>query len=287
MEFHNPAKAYKILVPTDFNVSSDFALDAAKRIAHQLDGEIHFYHSADIPDDWEDLDVDLKVKDKSNKSIALQVRKKLRALQASCWSENISSHIHYTGGKFIDNIVEILEKVAFDLIVMGSHINRTKSEWYIDSNAQKVIRKFQIPTLVVKTKTKELNLSEVVYASEMNTRDQEAFRHFLEFIKPFNPKAVHLLAVNTKSFFGQPSLLMNEAMNTFKEIAVEFNCETHFYPDYSVESGIAYFSKEHDIGLVGISNLHSNKLKRLFQGSVVEFIANYIDAPVYVVDHEK
>jgi nucleotide-binding universal stress UspA family protein len=67
----------KILVPTDFLMYADFALDAAIQIAKKNKGEIHLYHSAQIPDDWEDFPAELRYKDSSNKKITLWVRDKL------------------------------------------------------------------------------------------------------------------------------------------------------------------------------------------------------------------
>jgi len=277
----------KILVPTDFGKYAEYAKETAISIAIKRNAEIHFYHSADIPDDWEDLSAEERYLDDANKKIAIRTGKKLEHLRLDCERKGIKSEVHYTGGKFLDNIHEILDKIKFDLIVMGSHGAASKEEWFIGTKTQKVIRKFHVPTLVVKCAPSNDNYDEVVYASELLTRDEDGFRHFLDFIKLYEPKVVHLLMVNTGSFFNQPSFLVKESFKRFKSIAAEYNCQTHFYSDINIEAGIRHFSQEHKIDLIGISNLYSNKFKRIFQGSVVEMVVNHSDAPVYVVDYEK
>lgn len=277
----------KILVPTDFGKYAGYATQVAKNIALKCDGEIHFYHSADIPDDWEDLSAEDRYLDEANNQIAIAVGKKLEALKSDCLEQNIKSEIHYTGGHFLKNIHEVLEEIKFDLIVMGSHGVSSKEEWFLGSKTQKVVRKFHLPTLVVKRAPEKEEFNEVVYTSEMLSRDEEGFRHFLDFIAPFNPQTVHLLMVNTGSYFSQPSILVKESLNRFKSIAAEYNCVPHFYSDYNIEAGIRHFSEEYNVDLIGLSNLYSNKFKRIFQGSVVEMVVNHSDAPVYVIDYDK
>jgi len=277
----------KILVPTDFGQYAGYATEVAKNVALKSGGEIHFYHSADIPDDWEDLPATKRYLDEANRQIAMVVGKKLDSLKAECEKLNIKSEIHYTGGKFLNNIDEIVLKIDFDIIIMGSHGVSAKEEWFLGSNTQKVVRKYHIPTLVVKRPPASNEFKEVVYASEMLTRDEDGFRKYLKFLAPFNPKIVHLLMINTGSFFKQPSILVKESFKRFKSIAADYNCQPHFYSDYSIEAGIRHFTEEYNIDLIGISNLYSNSFKRIFQGSVVEMVVNHSEAPVYVIDYDK
>ncbi len=276
----------KILVPTDFSIYAHHAMEMAQFIATSMDGEIHFYHSANVPDDWEDLSAEERHLDEVNKKVAIRSGKRLDQLIQECENKSIKCFGHFTGGKFIDNIHEVLDKHSFDLIVMGSHGVSSKEEWFIGSNTQKVVRRLHIPTLVVKRKPLDVHFKEVVFTSEMLKRDEESFRHFLAFLAPFKPDIIHLLMINTGSFFNQPSILTKESIKEFEQIAAGYNCQSHFYTDYSVEAGIRHFTEEQKLDLVGISSLYSNKIKRIFQGSIVEMLVNHSEAPVYVIDYD-
>jgi len=274
----------KILVPTDFSECANNALDAACLLGEKFGAEIHLYHSTDLPEEWEDLPVEIKVKDSVNRALALQVKSKLLNETKKIEAYGLQSQIHYTGGKFLKNIEEIIDENNFDLIVMGSKGTRGKQEWFVGSNAQKVIRYVHLNTLIVKNKIENLSFSKVVFASNLATNDKSSLKRFLEFLKPFDVKEFHILAVDTFGFFSQPSILMLEALEDFKKLVIGIDCHTHFVSDYSTDSGIRNFAKNYNIDLIGISHTSRNPIKRLFQGSNVEMLINHADLPVLCLD---
>lgn len=275
----------KILVPVDFSTYSDNALTTAIKIAKKIEAEIHIYHSVDIPDDWEDLPAEVRYKDEFNKKRALQVRDKLEDLKIKVEAEGLVCEMYYTGGKFVNNITELTDKTNYDLIVMGSHGVSGKEEWFIGSNTQKIIRKIHTKLLVVKDEPLNPNFDNVLFASGMHRDDQEAFEQFLEFMKPFGVKNVHIITVNTSTYYAQPASLIKEQLKEFKNIAHEFNVKTTFYSDFSVEAGIRHYSNDNNIQLIGISNHLKHPIKRFFQGSNVEMIVNHSEVPVLSIDY--
>ncbi len=275
----------KLLLPTDFSIFADFALETALQIAQREPSEIHLYHSANIPDNWEDLPAATRYKDAANKAIALKVRNQLNKLEKYVQDQGVDCYTHYTGGKFLANIEEIIDEVAFDLIVMGSHGASGKEEWFIGSNTQKVIRKLHQNILVVKNKPQQLNFKEVLFVSGLDKADQDAFQHFLQFLSLFEVEQVHIMSVDTGSFFTQPSILMKEVLKDFAAIAKDYSVKTHFYRDISIDAGVRHFCQDFPIELIGISNHQRHPLKRIFQGSNVEMIANHSELPVLSIDY--
>jgi len=275
----------KILVPTDFSPCASNALDAACKLGQKLGAEIHLYNSADLPEEWEDLPVEEKVKDSVNRALALQTKAKLLAEVEKIDKYNLQSQLHYTGGKFLKNIEEVIQENKFDLIVMGSKGAKGKQEWFIGSNAQKVIRNIHLNTLIVKNPIENVNFSKVVFASNLSSNDKVSLHRFLEFIKPFGVKEVHILAVDTFGFFSQPTILMLEALKDFKLLVKDFECHTHFISDYSIDSGIRNFTRSNDISLIGISHTTRSPIKRFFQGSNVEILINHSQVPVLCIDN--
>ncbi len=274
-----------ILVPTDFSDYAERAFDVACKLAKKFDGTLHLYHSAAIPDDWEKLPAETRYKDEINKSIAIAARDKMKAIKHKATQDGIPCELRYTGGKFLKNIFEVLEEVDIDLIVIGSHGVSGKEEWLIGSNTQKVIRKVHKNVLVVKNQVEELDFSKALFATGLHQEEQDSFRRFLEFLNPFNVQELHVMAVDTSGYFSQPTFLMLEALKDFRRIAADYPCKTHFYSDYSVESGIRHFTKEYDIKLIGISNHNRKKLKRIFMGSNVEMLINHASVPVLSIDY--
>ena len=274
-----------ILVPTDFSECAQWALDMACAMSQLYDGKIHIYHSADLPDDWELLPPEVKYRDELNKSVALGIKQKLETLKSQCEEAGIPTEIHYTGGEFVENIVEVLEKVDIDLIIMGSYGASGKKEWFIGSNTQKIIRSIHKKVLVIKNPVEHIKFKSLLFATSLHTDQKEAFRHLLNFLEPLGIEKVHVMSVDTSSFFTQPAFLMKEALQDFKKIASDYSCETHFYSDYSVESGIRHFADEFEIDLVAISNHQRHPLKRILFGSTVEMLINHSEIPVLTIDY--
>lgn len=275
----------KILVPTDFSIYADYAFNAALLLAKKLDAEIHLYNSADIPDDWEDLKPYIRYLDTDNKVAAIKVRNQLKKLKYKAREIDVKCVYHYTGGKFLKNITEITDKVDFDLILMGSHGVSGKEEWFFGSNTQKVIRMLHKNVLVVKEELTNLDFNRVLFVTGLDKEDKEAFRKFLSFIEPFQPEEIHIMTVDTASFFTQPEILVRQVLKEFKQIAEGQNVKTHFYPDFTIDAGIRHFSEEFNIDLVAMSNHVRHPLKRIFTGSNVEMVVNHMKAPVFVIDY--
>jgi hypothetical protein len=125
-----------------------------------------------------------------------------------------------------------------------------------------------------------------MFPSNLTLEDMNAFKSFLKFLKPFDVKELHILAVNTSGFFNQPAQLMLEMLVDFKELAKDYDCQTHFLSDYSVEAGVRHFSEKFNIELIGISNMVKHPLKRIFQGSNVEMLVNHSEVPVLSIDRK-
>ena len=273
-----------ILLPTDFSKCASYAYDVACQVTKKTNGHLHIYHSADIPDDWEDLDIDSKVKDTKNKYVAIEVRDRLIDLKDQTKLLGIPCTTHYTGGEFLENIEEIFQKVDIDLVVMGSHGTSGKREWFIGSNTQKVIRKFRKNLLVVKRPSQSFHPTSAVFVTGLNIEDQKAFKSFLNYVNKLEIKDVHVLTIDTSSWFSQPAIVMKEALKDFEIIAKGQNCKAHFYKDYSIQSGIRHFIREFDIDLIGISYRERNPIKRIFLGSNVEMLINHTELPVLCIN---
>ncbi len=275
---------YNILVPTDFSIYSDYAFEAACKIAKLKKATLHIYHSAEIPDDWEDLSAEQRYKDLINKQRAIEAGTFLKDLKSKAEALNIDCQYHFTGGSYIQNIDEVLAKVKVDLIVMGAH-GKTKNESMLGSQTIKTLRKVNIPILIVKNKVEQIQFERVAFASGLHQMDQRAFKKFLSFLSPFNVKEVHIVSIDTTSFFSQPTIIMQEALKDFKSIGDGFNVKTHFYQDYSVMAGIRHFVDSFSIGLIGINNHIKHPIKRIFQGSNVEGVVVESKIPVLSIDY--
>lgn len=274
-----------ILVPTDFSPCANSAFTIACEIARLHNGRLHLYHCADLPDDWEDLSIEEQVKDNINKFYAIDAKKKLLALKLKAEEVKVDAVTYYTGGKYLKNIEEVLDQVQIDLLIMGSKGNRAKEENYLGSKTQKVLRKFRKNALVIKD-NKPFNPKKVVFVTGLRYKEREGFRSYLDFISKYDVQELHVLTIDTLAWFSQPTHIAIEVLEEFKEIAYEYNCITHFYQDYSIQSGIRHFTEENNIDLIGISYFSRNPIKRILLGSNVEMLVNSTSLPLLCLNEK-
>jgi nucleotide-binding universal stress UspA family protein len=274
-----------ILIPTDFSYFGSLSVKTGIEFSKSFGSALTVLHTAELPAGWVNGHGDKHPPDPTKQEIYDRAKDQLGELTQMAADEGVQVDTVCMGGNLITNIKTIIVDKDIDLIIMGSHGMSGKEEFFIGSNTQKVVRKVHVPVLVIKEPLEDFRFTKVLFASNLSEADQEAFQHFIAFLEPFNPEIVHVMAVDTTSYFAQPTLVMQTALEKFQEIASPLNCKTHFFKDYSVEAGIRHFSKDYGIDLIGISNHARHPLKRMFQGSNVELLVNHSDIPVLSIDY--
>lgn len=273
----------KILVPTDFSYCAKYALDAAVKLAQQHEAELYlFHHIKSLPEGWHKM-MDLE---RSLQKELLQEVENVEVLLADLKAKFSSVKIQtgYLGGRFTKAMQFIVEQENIDLLVMGSHGASGKTEYFIGSNAQKVVRQVHCPALVIKEPVEEIDFKKVVFASGFGEQDKAALRQLVELMKPYNPE-LHLVYINTDPFWGLPYTTIMQLMNEFKPICAPLDCKLHYFRDLAIERGVRYIADDLNADLIAISNYERHPLKRLFLGSNVEMLVNHAEIPVLSLDY--
>jgi len=275
----------KILIPTDFSIHADFAIKMAINIAKYNEAEIHLLHVVTPLNRLAAISINANLRSELLSHLKDWATDKLERSAKSLEELNIPCKTKIVSGKYLDTIHSVTDAEDYDLIIMGSHGASGKEEWFIGSNASKTIRKVHNNILVVKDTPIDFNSSEVVYVTGLDAREKESFNTFLDIVSTLPITKIHILTVDTLSYFSQPTIVMNEALADFKSMVKGREVETHFYTDYSINAGIRHFTEEFNISLIGMSNYLRHPLKRMFQGSNVEITVNHSDIPVLSIDH--
>lgn len=275
----------KLLIPTDFSKCADYALEMAILIANKSEDEIHLLHSLDAIDNVDKFNLGERKSEELRTHIRRWSQEKLELLQRDVLNHDIVCRSFLCEGKLLENMNNQLKIDSYDLVVMGSHGASGKEEWFIGSNTSKAVRKLHSNILVVKSPIGQMDLSKAVFVTGLRVEEQDSFKLFLDFIKLWGVKEVHLLSIDTYGQFSQPTVVMKKAQEEFKVLANEMDLVCHLYRDYSIQDGIRNFTKEHDVNLIGISNTVKSPIKRIFSGSNVEMLVNHSDLPVLSIDY--
>lgn len=204
------------------------------------------------------------------------------------WAQKhqVNSTIVIGSGKIKDNVEQITKNQKIDLVIMGSTGAGGKDEYIWGSNTEKVIDEIDCPVLVIKRPMSDYRIDNIVFASSFDTNEQEVFQYALNLLSPPKDCVIHLLSIDTLSYFTQPTVVMKEAMKNYETLAKPYKAISHFYKDYSIDSGIRHFLEEVQPDILIMSNKNTNPLKKFIKGSNTTRAVNHADFPVLTIDYK-
>ncbi|MGB1242007.1 MAG: universal stress protein [Chitinophagales bacterium] len=276
----------KILVPTDFSSCANNAVDVALQIANQLKGEVHFYHRMDIPHIWNELSAEEKSVFTETQVNIKKAHQALNILerQSKETYPNVRITTTFSQGHLISTIGQYVDNFDIDLIVMGSHGASGINEWLIGSNTQKLVRLAHCPVLTIKNPIKKIDFSHIVFASNYDNNLKPPFRQLIDFARLFDAH-IHLLTVDTPSFYQEPQYAVIKSMEEFKHLCEgKVKCSIHHFEDLNTLQGIKNFSKKFDIKIVAMATHGRKKLARAIMGSLTETVVNHLEIPVLSIN---
>lgn len=279
----------RILVPTDFSQCADNATQVAIEIAAQTKAEIDFLHFTSIPINWVNLEEN---QGKLYPDITLRINERKEDLeelvkQAAKAGVTARSFIGYN--ESYQNIINHVNEHETDLIIMGSHGASGFKELILGSNAQKIIRLSKIPVLVIKEKTEHMTAEKLVLVSDFScnvfdgTEDTvvQSLNKLIALGNDMNLD-LHLLYINTPEAF-ESSKEIEKRMNYFESMIPAKVHSKSIINSETMELGLNHFIESNSNMILGMMTHGSVGIPRLFQGSLVEEIANHIDNPLISV----
>lgn len=276
-------KMKNILVPTDFSDNCNKAAKLAMEIAVLFNAEIHFLHQISTPVNWTKL---TKTQEQNYPDTISEIgiaKSKLRELDRQAEYKGLKSRtflIFVTGE---NAIVGHSQDFRHDFIITGSKgIQNGFLKKLLGSNAQKIIRKAQVPILVVKEDAVVFPFKNIVFVSDFKEDISNAFNEVEKIAKRCKAK-IHLLNINTTSDFNS----VENGLQPIKEFLEHFpkleNYAMHVYNESTVLGGIEKFEGSNDVDLIAMYT-HSRKgLANVFSKSIAENVTNHSKKPVMTV----
>ena len=173
-----------ILVPVDFSIYSEHAIDVAFQIAKAKGVSVHLLHCVEKGESHQDTDT--KLSDYTTQATALGIQVQSFIEEGSRAHKVITTHAH---------------SHQADLIIMGSHGLTPGDSQFIGSNAQRVVRHAPCPVFTIKNRQDQFKIERIVYPSDFKYETDPMFNRVLDFANFFNAK-IELVYVNTPSNFS-------------------------------------------------------------------------------------
>lgn len=276
-----------ILVATDFSCCAINAMDMGLALAEYFNATIHYLTTMDDSRNGEALGFSLLANSSAEKDFVKNVNVLFGKWKKEAAVRKVNIKTTCTSGKLLSVMKDYVDKNQIDFVVIGSHGHNGVKGFFIGSNCQKVVRALHVPVFIVKDQAIKYEFKNVVFASNFKDEEKASFQKFLNFIQKFNPKVIHLLAVNNLNSFTKSTEEMEKHLDEFAKECKVAKCEKHIYPDLFVEAGIRHFSEKIDADLIAISNHNRHPIKRIFSGSTVEALVQNSNLPVLSIDFSE
>lgn len=181
----------KIVVPTDFSESADLAIKHAVEIAQKFDARLHLihvvekgpYHGMIAPSKktgYDEMDVaKQKLQEDANE---LEEKTGL----------NVTQYVAI--GRIHDEIVLSAEEKNADLIVMGTHGANGWEEFFIGSNAYKVVTQAPCPVLSIQESATRTTLENIVLPIDETPESRQKVKQAAGIAKKFGA-TIHIASL--------------------------------------------------------------------------------------------
>lgn len=140
----------KILVPTDFSPTAEYALEVAAQLAKRHNAEIYLLHMLELPlNQIEEIGGAVGGELPEAMFFMKLAHKKFDDILKAYYLKDITVHETVNFKETFEGIKETCKEHDIDMIVMGSHGASGFKEMFIGSNTEKVVRISEIPVLVI------------------------------------------------------------------------------------------------------------------------------------------
>jgi len=271
----------KIIVPVDFSDQSEYALEAAVKMAkNNSDTEILALHMLEMSNAVLNTS-DVEQQQKMIFFLRLAEKRFTEFLDKPIFKNATITPI-VKQFKVFSEVNDVAKEHGVDLIIMGSQGTSGFSEFFVGSNTEKVVRHSEIPVLVLKDRFSKDIFNDVVYASDFSLESVDVYKRMTNLFKDLNTK-LHLIYVNLPSDRFRSSNEMEQTVSDFL-MRAEGNLdklkEVNFISDYSVEKGVLNFANKMGADLIAVATHGRTGIAHFFEGSISEDIANHSVLPV-------
>ena len=253
----------KILVPVDFSMASEKALDYVSGLVKKNPGiEVTLLHiSSSTLSESEKQTLEEKLSNTINQ----------RAVNIPSCGYQISS------GKLIETILEIQATHSSDLVVMGTSGSPDETE----TKTSELVLRADCPVLVVPESSKDFAVNNIALALGPNTIDNSGGLQILHDIARTFSATVHVLTINRD---GKSPSIENENQ-TVLEYYLESLLYFHAFPENSdIEIGISDYIKQKNIDVLAILPRNHAKNNLPSEGRLTKLLALHSKVPLLTID---
>ncbi|HET6244952.1 MAG: universal stress protein [Bacteroidetes bacterium] len=280
-----PVEFKKILIPLDFSPTSMVAFEHAVKMAKTFKAELFMLHV--MEDTLLINDIFLPETKMVNLGKISKIAENKMMELASDVSSQIKTHAIVRQGKAAGEIIITAKEIGIDLIVMGTHGSSGFEEFFIGSNAERVVVGASCPVLTIQSYAKTPGFKNIVFPVDNSISSRQKLAHATVLAKHFDSKifVLGLLSEDQDKDHVKTFELKIQQVNEFLEKNQVMHESTIVHREDHANI-IMKFASEKDADLILIMTEQEFDSSNYFLGSSAQTIVNHSKVPVLVVRPE-
>jgi nucleotide-binding universal stress UspA family protein len=264
----------KILVPCDFSKPAINAYRFALDVAAQSKGTIHLVNVIELPimHDTVLMPV-LNFEEQLLKDLRQSAEARFKKMVEQYQANGVKVVIKTLLGSVSRMIQEYSKDESIDLIIMGSHGATGAREFFIGSNAERMVRNARVPVLVVKDYLKG-PIKNIVFPNTLETEHQEDLVMKVKALQNFFKAHLHLVWINTPLNFSSDTHT-NERLTMFAKRFMLKDYTISIFNHTDEELGILEFTKSIKGDLIAMGTHARKGISHVVNGSLAEDVVNH------------
>ena len=271
-----------ILVPCDFSKPAVSAFRFALDIADKSKGVVHLLNVIELPAIHDPIIMPVVSFEKEFlNELKEKTTKEFDKIINRYKTDMVEVKTEVTFGAVSRMIQDFIKKKKIDIVIMGSHGATGIREYFIGSNAEKIVRNSPVPVLVLKDLYKG-PVENIVFPNTLETERQDKLIAKVKELQAFFKATVHILYVNTPTNFAADNITLERLRQFAKEFAFRnYTLNVYNYP--SEESGIIQFTSQIKGDLVAMGTHGRKGLAHFLNGSLAEDVVNHAKFPIWTL----
>ena len=271
----------KILVPTDFSSTSSHAFRFACDIASRTKAEIYLLNVIEFPRLNGSLPVPVQAYEQAYiKSLRAKASKSFDEFKSK-WGKKLKIHFSIEHGSISNIAQKFATKKKIDLIVMGTHGASGVAEYFIGSNAEKLVQTSKVPVISIKSYSPVSSIKHLIFPTNLRSGQNKLLAR-VKSLQDFFKARLELLFVNTPGDFRRDVFVEKRLKEFAKENKLR-NFTLNIFNDIDEEEGIINFASKFKNYIIAMSTHGRKGINHLFSGSIAEDVVNHIRGPVWTL----
>lgn len=270
-----------ILIPIDFSETAMLALDHATHLANIEDSKVillHVLKSGSYANILPSLS-----ENKQHADLRDQLSAKMNAIGSEFKSATgVDYEIVLSEGNVASQVVDTAKEMDVDLIMMGTHGVSGFQEFFIGSNAYRVVTSAMCPVLTVQSHTKEFGAKRILLPLDSSPHTRDKVKEASAMARAFDAEVL-IKALITPNHAEEKSIFnlkVQQTQDHFDSLGIKHSSE-FIYGDDIAEMTLDAAKKEKADLIVIMTEQESST--GLFMGQYAQRIVNHSRIPVLSV----